>query len=170
MPECRIKVSLTSALLLAVNFFSSASAFRHQGESGTAGHGLVRHCPDMVLKNTRISWLYMYLVGLFSTDWQIKSSETITGCLKIFGGFSSENTYCIGITHNGLLTWYKLICVLHSIYKILTTPSYGGKGGGNLQTDAAQLFLFVPIPAKAKKLGILSIYKFSLVYTQSPTN
>ncbi len=28
--------------------------------------------------------------------------------------------------------------------------------------DAAQLFLFVPIPAKAKKLGLLSIYKFSL--------
>jgi hypothetical protein len=34
---------------------------------------------------------------------------------------------------------------------------------GNLQTDAAQLFLFVPIPAKAKKLGLLSIYKFSLI-------
>ena len=38
-----------------------------------------------------------------------------------------------------------------------------GGGGGNLQTDAAQLFLFVPIPAKAKKLGLLSIYKFSLI-------
>ncbi len=38
----------------------------------------------------------------------------------------------------------------------------GGGGGGNLQTDATQLFLFVPIPAKAKKLGLLSIYKFSL--------
>jgi hypothetical protein len=36
MPECRIKVSLTFALLLAVNFFSPASAFRHQG------HGLVQ--------------------------------------------------------------------------------------------------------------------------------
>jgi hypothetical protein len=30
--------------------------------------------------------------------------------------------------------------------------------------DAAQLFLFVPIPAKAKKLGLLSIYKFSLLW------
>jgi hypothetical protein len=38
-----------------------------------------------------------------------------------------------------------------------------GEGGGNLQMDAEQLFLFVPIPAKAKKLGLLSIYKFSLV-------
>jgi hypothetical protein len=36
-------------------------------------------------------------------------------------------------------------------------------GGGNLQTDAAQLFLFVPIPAKVKKVGLLSIYKFSLL-------
>ncbi len=36
---------------------------------------------------------------------------------------------------------------------------------GNLQTDAKQLFLFVPIPAKAKKLGLLSIYKFSMVLT-----
>jgi hypothetical protein len=46
----------------------------------------------------------------------------------------------------------------NSIHKI-TTPSEGG----NLQTDAAQLFLFNPIPAKAKKLGLLSIYKFSLL-------
>jgi hypothetical protein len=38
----------------------------------------------------------------------------------------------------------------------------GGRGVGNLQTDAAQLFLFVPIPTKAKKLGLLSIYKCSL--------
>ncbi len=30
-----------------VNFFNPASAFRHQGQSGTAGHGLVRHCPAM---------------------------------------------------------------------------------------------------------------------------
>jgi hypothetical protein len=58
----------------------------------------------------------------------------------------------------------------NSIYKILTTPSvvnkegtgWGG-GGGNLQTDAPQLFLFVPIPAKVKKLGLLTIYKFSLL-------
>jgi hypothetical protein len=34
--------------------------------------------------------------------------------------------------------------------------------GGYLPMDAAQIFLFVPIPAKAKKLGLLSIYKFSL--------
>ena len=38
---------------------------------------------------------------------------------------------------------------------------FGGKGG-TLHTHAAQLYLFVPIPAKAKKLGLLSIYKFSL--------
>jgi hypothetical protein len=28
--------------------------------------------------------------------------------------------------------------------------------------DAVQLFLFDPIPAKAKKLGLLSIYKFQM--------
>ncbi len=39
----------------------------------------------------------------------------------------------------------------------------GGQVGeeGTLQTDAAQLYLFVPVPAKAKKL--LSIYIFSLI-------
>jgi hypothetical protein len=34
--------------------------------------------------------------------------------------------------------------------------------------DAAQIFLFVPIPAKAKKLGLLSIYKFSLDVMNRP--
>jgi hypothetical protein len=47
MPECWRKVSPATAFLPAVNFFSPASAFRHQGQSGTAGHGLVRHCPAM---------------------------------------------------------------------------------------------------------------------------
>ncbi len=46
MPECWRKVSPASAFLPAVNF-GPASAFRHQGQSGTAGHGLVRHCPAM---------------------------------------------------------------------------------------------------------------------------
>ncbi len=50
-----------------------------------------------------------------------------------------------------------------SIYKI-TTPLLRSEGG-NLQTDASQLFLFDPIPAKAKKLGLLSIYKFSLPHS-----
>jgi hypothetical protein len=48
----------------------------------------------------------------------------------------------------------------NSIYKI-TTPLLRSEGG-NLQTDAVQLFRFDPIPAKAKKLGLLSSYKFSL--------
>jgi hypothetical protein len=47
MPECRRKVSPESVFLPAVNFFSPASAFRHQGQSCTTGHGLVRHCPAM---------------------------------------------------------------------------------------------------------------------------
>jgi hypothetical protein len=36
MPE---KVSSASAFLPEVSCFSPASAFRHQGQSGTAGHG-----------------------------------------------------------------------------------------------------------------------------------
>jgi hypothetical protein len=42
-----------------------------------------------------------------------------------------------------------------------------GGGGGDLSTDAAQNVLFERIPAKTKKLGLLSIYKFSLVCTVS---
>jgi hypothetical protein len=34
----------------------------------------------------------------------------------------------------------------------------GGGEGGTLQTDTGQLYLFVPIPGKAKKLGLLTIY------------
>ncbi len=45
--KCWKKVSLASAFLPVVNCLSPASAFRYQGQSGTAGHGLVRHCPAM---------------------------------------------------------------------------------------------------------------------------
>jgi hypothetical protein len=47
------------------------------------------------------------------------------------------------------------------------TQTNGGTGWGEeekLQTDAAQLFLSDPIPAKAKKLGLLSIFQFSLTH------
>jgi hypothetical protein len=56
---------------------------------------------------------------------------------------------------------------VNSIYKT-TTPLLRSEGG-ILQTDAAQLFRFDPIPAKAKKLGLLSIYKFSLKKTNLQT-
>jgi hypothetical protein len=41
MPECRNaeKISSASAFSPVVNCLSPASAFRHQGQSGTAGHG-----------------------------------------------------------------------------------------------------------------------------------
>ncbi len=48
MPECwnaGVTVSPATAFSALVNFLSPASAFRHQGQSGTADHGLVRHCP-----------------------------------------------------------------------------------------------------------------------------
>jgi hypothetical protein len=38
------------------------------------------------------------------------------------------------------------------------------KGRGRKSADdTAQFFLFGPIPAKVKKLGLLSVYKFSLI-------
>jgi hypothetical protein len=52
MLEWQKKVSLALAFLLTVNFVSLALVFRHQGQSGTAGHGIVRHCPAMPLSNT----------------------------------------------------------------------------------------------------------------------
>jgi hypothetical protein len=44
------KVSPASASLPAINFISPASAFRHQVQSGTNGHGLVRHFTDFTKK------------------------------------------------------------------------------------------------------------------------
>ncbi len=66
MPECRRKVSLASAFLPAVNFFSPASAFRHQGQSGTSGHGLVQHCPALEISENKISdeYMSMYCMSL----------------------------------------------------------------------------------------------------------
>jgi hypothetical protein len=55
IPKCRKKVSPASAFLPVVNFVSLASVFRHQGQSGTAGHGLVRHCPAMHFKHDKIT-------------------------------------------------------------------------------------------------------------------
>jgi hypothetical protein len=48
------RVSPASAFLRLVNCVSPASAFRHQGESGTASHGLVRHCP--ALPGGKVYW------------------------------------------------------------------------------------------------------------------
>jgi hypothetical protein len=48
LPECRSagkKVSAASAFLPLVNCLSPASAFRHQGKSGTSGQGLCRQSP-----------------------------------------------------------------------------------------------------------------------------
>ncbi len=50
--ECREKVSPTSAFLPVICCISPApSAFRYQGQPGTAGCGLFRHCPDLVFFN-----------------------------------------------------------------------------------------------------------------------
>jgi hypothetical protein len=52
MPEYRNageKVSPASLVLPTVCCVSPASVFRHQRQSGTAGHGLFRLCPAMKL-------------------------------------------------------------------------------------------------------------------------
>ncbi len=46
------KVSPASTLLPVVNRASPASAFRHQGQCGTAGHGLVRDRFSMKVVNS----------------------------------------------------------------------------------------------------------------------
>ncbi len=48
MSECWRKVSPASAFLPVVSCLSPASVFRHRVQSGTAGHGLFRHCPVLV--------------------------------------------------------------------------------------------------------------------------
>ncbi len=50
--ECQKKVSRASAFLPLFHFVSQSSAFWHQGQSGTAGHGLVRHCPAMEMRSS----------------------------------------------------------------------------------------------------------------------
>jgi hypothetical protein len=45
IPKYEGKVCLASAIILAMKCVSLASAFQHQGQSDTAGHGLFWHCP-----------------------------------------------------------------------------------------------------------------------------
>ncbi len=40
-----------------------------------------------------MNFLHAKIIGPRSTEWQIKSPQTITAWLKTFGGLSSENTY-----------------------------------------------------------------------------
>ncbi len=61
--------------------------------------------------------------------------------------------------------WWKGIHPARPSTKSLPPPPIEVGWGANLQTGAAKNFLFVPVPAKAKKLGLLSIYKFSLTRT-----
>ncbi len=46
MPE-----KVNPALFTGSQLFSPAPAFRHQGQSGTAGHGLFRRCPAMLFRD-----------------------------------------------------------------------------------------------------------------------
>jgi hypothetical protein len=54
MPDCLEKVIRAKAILPFYNCVIPASAFRHQGQSGTAGHELTRHCQAMAIICTEI--------------------------------------------------------------------------------------------------------------------
>jgi hypothetical protein len=63
---------VSPAFLLVVNWVSPALAFWHQGQSDTAGHGLVRHCPAMIVATRCTNWLfsipvYSYILYLGQT-------------------------------------------------------------------------------------------------------
>jgi hypothetical protein len=54
MPECQKKSQSGIVIFPEVNRVRPASAFRHQGQSDAAGHGLVQHCPAMVFLYKKI--------------------------------------------------------------------------------------------------------------------
>jgi hypothetical protein len=113
-----------------------------------AKHQRAQECTDVTSQN------FIYILSL----------ETIPLKSRV-NGFLKRNTYSIKNFHK--IISHPFLEYFHrnnSIYKI-TTPLLWSEGG-NLQTDAAQLLLFDPIPAKVKKLGLLSIYKFSLCLTR----
>jgi hypothetical protein len=85
MPE---KVSPASAFLPVVNRVCPASAFRHQGQSGTTVHGLVRHSLAMCSimdysffpENFFWSMLYPWLLNTFLVRgrlWMLTRVQTV---------------------------------------------------------------------------------------------
>jgi hypothetical protein len=79
MPECRNKVSLASIFLQVVNILSPASAFRHQGQPGAAGHELVRHCKAIII--TYNHQYYMESLELKSDSADGTYNLYLRGCL-----------------------------------------------------------------------------------------
>ncbi len=62
--KCREKVILALAFLQAVNCPSLAAAFPHPGQSSTASHILVRHCPAMQIAKSLLYYFFMNCISL----------------------------------------------------------------------------------------------------------
>ncbi len=69
IPECQKKVSPSSAFFSEVNIFSPASVFRRQGQSGTAGYGLVRQCPAMLWSDNNFIFKFSKPPNRFVLSW-----------------------------------------------------------------------------------------------------
>ncbi len=76
----------TLAIFPLVNCVSLASAFRHRGQCGTAGHGSARHCPAMAIKAKTKEKSLMYIEGNKTTKKREKENvqmEWTDECLDL---------------------------------------------------------------------------------------
>jgi hypothetical protein len=118
------KVNPASQFLPLVNSVTPSSAFRHQGQSGTAGHELVRHCPAMLFyaqfHGTTVIYTYrldegvdgsgmvtMVLLLIGATGWRFcrKTQKEPPNCLCSAG----SDTLTFGFL---ILTFPKSICIV----------------------------------------------------------
>ncbi len=93
MTECWTKVSLASALLPVDNCLSLIPAFRHQGQSGSAGHGIVRHCPAMLHRNKKNFMLDRFKKNEvdFESAWKVAEK-----CVLELKNRKTRMTICFG--------------------------------------------------------------------------
>ncbi len=71
MSEGWEKLSPESGLLPAANYLSPASAFWHQGQSGSAGHVSVRHCQAIsngALRERNTAPFSLFITDTFSKN------------------------------------------------------------------------------------------------------
>jgi hypothetical protein len=79
-----ISVISTTTFSPAFNLVSPAKLFRHQGQSGTAGHGLVWYCPAMPLDKYYYCKLADRIaIFRFSDSYQIKKNNQSSGLTKL---------------------------------------------------------------------------------------
>jgi hypothetical protein len=64
---------------MLVNCVNPASAFRHQGQSGTAGHGLVWHCPDLTIRKRELLFVVPHNGLIHDINEQSWNFKTVYG-------------------------------------------------------------------------------------------